>query len=338
MYGIAAGVLVVVGLSLYFRDTIDGRLRLPAGMLQNPNDVAQVLLLGMPFLVFMMIRKNGFPLLRVFAGMCLLPLFLVLFKTGSRGGLLTLAVISLLSFARASLATKVKLAGAVALIAAICLPLLPQSLRDRYRTVYTDETATDVSVAQESTEERYQLLVASLKLTFQHPLLGVGPGQFQVGSMESSKASQLYVHWRETHNMYTQVSSEEGLPAAFFYIAALVYCFKELGAVRKMHRDALAWSPEASSPSSALQNLRGQNDEISAMAFCLGLSLIALVVFGFFSSTAYHFFFPTLAGLIAAFGRAARAEVSAADIKSVRVAQPTWGRAAGVAMRPAVTV
>src|SRR6185436_14649977 len=125
---------------LYFRDTIeDGRLRLPEGMLNNPNDVAQVLLIGMPLLIFMMIRKRGLPLLRVLAGICLLPLFIVLFKTGSRGGLLTLLVISLLSFARASLASKVKLAGAVMVIAAICVPLLPQNIRDRYRTVYTKE-------------------------------------------------------------------------------------------------------------------------------------------------------------------------------------------------------
>lgn len=338
MYGIAGGVLAVVAMCLYFRDTVeDGRMRLPLGMLNNPNDLAQVLLLGMPFLVFMMIRKNGFPFQRVFAGMCLLPLFVVLFKTGSRGGLLTLAVISLLSFARASLASKVKLAGALAVIAAICLPLIPQNIRDRYRTVYTKDTVSDESQAQESSEERYQLLVTSLQLTFRHPLLGVGPGEFEVASMETAKASQSYVHWRETHNAYTQISSEDGLPAAFFYIAALVYCFKELGAVRKFHRGAPASPADASSPNSASQNLRAQHDEISAMAFCLSLSLIGFVVFGFFSSTAYHFFFPTLAGLTAAFGRAARAELSAVDIKQARVAQPNWARAA-VAMRPAVTV
>ncbi|MCU1274392.1 MAG: O-antigen polymerase [Bryobacterales bacterium] len=338
MYGIAGGVLVVVAMCLYFRNTVeDGRLRLPDGMLSNPNDVAQVLLMGMPFLIFMMIRKHGLPFQRILAALCLLPLFIVLFKTGSRGGLLTLAVICLLSFARASLASKVKLAGAVMLIAAICVPLLPQNIRDRYRTVYTKETVTDESVATESSEERYQLLLDSLKLTFRHPLVGVGPGQFQTASMEVSKASQSYVHWRETHNMYTQVSSEEGLPAAFFYIAALVYCFKELGAVRKMYRGALSLLPEAPSPSSTSQDLRAHYDEISAMAFCLSLSLIAIAIFGFFSSTAYHFFFPTLAGLIAGFGRAARAELSASDIKTARVAQPTWARAS-VAMRPAVTV
>ena len=338
MYSIAGGVLVVVGLCLYFRATgEDGRLQLPAGMLTNPNDVAQVILLGMPFLVFMMIRKRGFPFQRIFAGLCLLPLFIVLFKTGSRGGLLTLAVLSLLSFARAPLATKVKLAGAVILIAVICFPLLPQNIRDRYRTVYTNETDTDVSVAQESSEERYQLLLTSLRLTFQHPLLGVGPGQFQVASTDAAHATHSFAHWRETHNVYTQVSSEEGLPAAFLYIAALVYCFKELGAVRKMYRRAQASLPTASLPASASENIGEKYDDISAMAFCLTLSLISFAVFGFFSSMAYLFFFPTLAGLIAAFGRAARTELSAAEIKPERVARTSWARPAG-SMRPAVTV
>jgi hypothetical protein len=337
MYSIAGGVMVVVGLSLYFRSTVeDGRLQLPAGMLTNPNDLAQVLLLGMPFLVFMMIRKNGFPFQRVFAGMCLLPLFIVLFKTGSRGGLLTLAVLSALSFARAPLATKVKLAGAVTLIAVICLPLLPQNIRDRYRTVYTNETVTDESVAQESTEERYQLLLTSLKLTFQHPLVGVGPGQFQVASTDVARATNSFAHWRETHNVYTQVSSEEGLPAVFFYIAALVYCFKELGAIRKIVRRAQASLP-AASPGSAWKDHGEKYEDISAMAFCLTLSLISFAVFGFFSSMAYLFFLPTLAGLIAAFGRAARADLRAADIKPESVARASWARPT-VAMRPAVTV
>jgi O-antigen ligase len=306
-------------------------------MLTNPNDLAQVLLIGMPFLVFMMIRKNGFPVQRTLAGLCLVPLFIVLFKTGSRGGLLTLVVLSLLSFARAPLATKIKLAGAFTLIAAVCLPLLPQSIRDRYRTVYTNQTATDESTAQDSTEERYQLLLTSLKLTFQHPLVGVGPGQFQVAATDAARATNSFAHWRETHNAYTQVSSEEGLPAAFFYVAALVFCFKELGAIRKIYRVAQASLPAVSSAGSASQDFSKKYDEISAMAFCLSLSLISFAVFGFFSSTAYHFFFPTLAGLVAAFARAARAELSAPDIRIDRVARPAWARQ-GAGMRPAVTV
>jgi O-antigen ligase len=223
------------------------------------------------------------------------------------------------------------------LIAVICFPLLPQNIRDRYRTVYTNETTSDVSVAQESSEERYQLLLTSLKLTFQHPLLGVGPGQFQVASTDAARATNSFAHWRETHNVYTQVSSEEGIPAAFFYIAALVYCFKELGAIRKMYRRAQASLLNPSLPAPAAQNLEEKYEDTSTMAFCLTLSLVSFAVFGFFSSMAYLFFFPTLAGLIAVFGRAARAELSATEMKSEKVARTSWARPA-VAMRPAVTV
>jgi len=154
-----------------------------------------------------------------------------------------------------------------------------------------------------------------------------------VAATEDAIASNTFAHWRETHNAYTQVSSEEGLPAAFFYVGAMVFCFKELGAIRRICRSAQA-SPPAGAAS---QNFANKYDEISTMAFCLSLSLVSFAVFGFFSAMAYQFFFPTLAGLTAAFGRAARAELSTADIKTTKIARSIWERPAA-AMRPAVTV
>src|SRR6185295_6002106 len=113
---------------LYFRFTIeDGRLGLPIGMLSNPNDLAQVILIGMPLWLLMITIRSGFLLQRIFASLCVVPLVLVLFKTGSRAGLVTFALLSVLTFFRISLPNKVKLICAVLIVIGVCYPLLPQS-------------------------------------------------------------------------------------------------------------------------------------------------------------------------------------------------------------------
>jgi O-antigen ligase len=322
VYSIALGVLVVAILSLYFRYTIeDGRLGLPLGMLTNPNDLAQVILIGMPFWLLMVTIRSGLLLQRIFAALCVAPLLLVLFKTGSRAGLVTFALLSVLTFFRVSLPNKVKLVCTVLIIACVCYPLLPQSLRERYKTVFSDQTAIEQTSALESRQERLELLITSLKLTFRHPLFGVGPGQFEPAAAADSKANRTFAHWRETHNLYTQVSSEAGIPAVLLYIAAMVYCFKEIGFVRKLggrirEQDRATRGVGSFYDTDAHARLSRHCDDVMTTAFCVGLSLISFFVFAWFSSTAYHFFFPTLAGLTAALGKAARAELNLAVVES----------------------
>jgi O-antigen ligase len=315
-YSIALGILVVAILALYFRFTIeDGRLGLPLGMLTNPNDLAQVILIGMPLWLLMITIRSGLLLQRIFAALCVAPLLLVLFKTGSRAGLVTFALLSVLTFVRVSLPNKLKVICAVLIIACVCYPLLPRSLRERYMTVFSDQTAIEQTSALESKQERLDLLITSLKLTFRHPLFGVGPGQFEPAAAADAKANRTFAHWRETHNVYTQVSSEAGIPAMLFYIAAMVYCFKEIGFVRKLggrirEQDRATRGVGSFYDTDAHARLSRYCDDVTTTAFCVGLSLISFFVFAWFSSTAYHFFFPTLAGLTAALGKAARTELN----------------------------
>jgi O-antigen ligase len=338
-YSIALGVLVVAILALYFRHTIEGgRLGLPLGMLTNPNDLAQVILIGMPLWLLMVTIRSGLLPVRIFAALCLAPLLLVLFKTGSRAGLVTFALLSALTFFRVSLPNKVKLVCAVLVITGLCYPLLPHSLRDRYKTLYSDNAPTDQMSALESKQERLELLITSLKLTFRHPLFGVGPGQFEAAAAADSRANRTFAHWRETHNMYTQVSSEAGIPAVLFYIAAVVYCFKEISFIRKfgnrIRKQVRAMQAAGSFyETDAHARLVRYCDDMTNTAFCLGLSLISFFVFAWFSSTAYHFFFPTLAGLTAALGQAARAELRPALVESsnrAKVALPPLSLREGI--------
>ena len=66
-------------------------------------------------------------------------------------------------------------AGVVFLILAVFF--LPQRIRERF-TTYFEAHSAQAEEAAASAEARKQLLIRSLELTAEHPLFGVGPGQF----------------------------------------------------------------------------------------------------------------------------------------------------------------
>src|SRR5207248_9857652 len=77
--------------------------------------------------------------------------------------------------------------------------------------------------ALNSTASRKALLKNSVKFTIRHPLFGVGPGMFSVADNDEAIANGLRKgQWLGTHNSYTQVSAELGVPAFCFYVATIV--------------------------------------------------------------------------------------------------------------------
>jgi len=112
-----------------------------------------------------------------------------------------------------------------------------------------------------SWEARRELLRESIILTIQHPLFGVGPGNFP-------SATET---WRVTHNTYTELSSETGLPGLFLYVLFLALAFRNLHRIRK---------------------LKGYkaNQDIQLFASALWAGLAAYLVGAFFASTEYSLF------------------------------------------------
>jgi O-antigen ligase len=169
---------------------------------------------------------------------------------------------------------------------------------DRYKTIfrsgdtvyYANETEKSAAL---STLSRKELFMSSLRLTIQHPLLGVGPGMFPIADAKDAGERKHPASWHQTHNTYTQISCENGLPALLFYSMALFFCFKATRIVRL----GAAAHPE----------LRPYGD----MAFSLRLSLIAFTVTAIFASNAYSFYFPLLAGLCAALERSVSSDMKA---------------------------
>jgi len=297
MYAIAgATVVIVVMCATIGTVSAEGRLVVGEGVLSNPNDLAQLLLMGVPFLLLMAMRRGRVPFKRSVAAICIGGVLLVTAATGSRGALTALACLIVVMFMNFSWGSKGKLLGILVLLIPVLVLSLSTGQRQRYLTIFggEPEATADVS-AIESTQQRLFLLKQSIQMTLTHPLFGVGPGVFQAASAHESEDEGERAAWRETHNTYTQISSEAGVIALGCYLAAFFGC---LSRIRFIHQSARAV----------------RLTELEEISYCLWLSLISFATTSFFNSVAYNVYFPTLAGLAVALGRAAQAELASASL------------------------
>lgn len=285
VYTVGLGTFCLSLLALAFGSLASGRLYLlPVGKYSNPNDLALVLLVGLPFLwlITRYERRLGIRTL-VWSAACLAVIWIVL-QTGSRGGFVAMLGMTLISFMRASLGTKLILITVVLVLIPCMLLLMPSSIKARYATLIQNGEEIDPSESQaefavSSEENRLLLLQKSLVFTVRRPVFGGGAGNFTVMVMHEFEALHIVGAHRESHNTYTQISSELGIPALLFFVAAVV------GNIRRLSRAIRAKIFD------------------SALGTAILLSLIGWTISAFFNSIAYDGYAPLLLGLSVAFIR-----------------------------------
>jgi O-antigen ligase len=126
-----------------------------------------------------------------------------------------------------------------------------------------------------SASQRNQVLKRSILVTLRYPLFGVGLGNFHYKSFQELG----------THNAYTQVGSEMGIPAMILYIMFLVYPYKRLKEIEKA--------------------TDGKKDERYYYYLSIGLraGLIGYMVASFFAAVAYQWYIYYLVGYAIALRR-----------------------------------
>ena len=157
-----------------------------------------------------------------------------------------------------------------------------------------------------STNQRMLLLQDSIALTLKNPIFGVGPGTFEVGQQQAANSRGVRAAWRGTHNTYTQVSSEGGIPALVFFIAVIYYSIRDLRRVARLN-------------ASVADRNRG---EASVALRTLEYLWWAHVVLFPFYHIGYSVAIPTLAGLTAALTQARAREIQVVQRKAERAAEP----------------
>jgi O-antigen ligase len=147
----------------------------------------------------------------------------MLVLTASRSGLLDVFVSLLLTIVlvvRGSARGKIIGVG-ISLALMVVLSLAPMVLWQRLRTVWdsSDVLTSEVAAsAEESTEDHLAVLTRSIQYTLDNPVFGLGLGNFQVANgTELGRPSA----WMGTHNTFTQISSEAGIPALLLFLGLL---------------------------------------------------------------------------------------------------------------------
>ena len=290
-------LLVFTVIANVFGVSDNGRLFLVQGKFGNSNEMAQALLLGLPLWGAMMVISKSLPG-KAFAAGVMVLILVTTFRTGSRGAMIGFLAVLLVIFLRAPVMGKLKIILAGVLFLGIVLTTMPGRLIARYKTVADEEGdvaemgGSMADSAASSSQSRKVLLRHSLIFTIRHPLFGVGPGMFPVADDTYSKAIGLNKGtWLGTHNSYTQVSSELGIPAFLLFVAVVVMALK--------------------GPYSTYRRTRGDPrlEDMGNAALALHYCLVVYAVTVLFEHIAYSIMLPVFGGLAACLVRTAAVEI-----------------------------
>jgi O-antigen ligase len=272
----AAAVANLATARLFAKLDNGGRIKLDvSSSIGNSNDLGALMLLVLPFLLFVILDRARNAILRV----SLLPLLAygawIVLGTGSRGCMIAIVTMFLFGIWRASPRQRAGIL-VVGFALAVAIPLLlPGSVLTRLSSLFEEDRHLE---AKQSAALRQYLLKQSLIYTFQHPIFGVGPGQFTDYEGSEKLAQGKHGEWSVTHNFMTQVSSECGIPALIFMLMGLGSAFL---LVNRTYRQA---------------QRKGFTD-IANACFCYQLSMIGFLVSIIFLAQAYSFYLPTMVGL-----------------------------------------
>lgn len=284
---IALSAIVNLSLTKFFSFTGYGRMSISFGTISNSNDLAAHLLLVISFLLFFVIAPKRSFLVRLLAAGSICWGLYIIIGTASRGALIAIAVTVLFVLIKTPMMVRVMVICLVPVIGAVIIAVTPASTINRLLSF--SEDSEDQGAGGSSKIRRY-LLRHSIELTLKHPVFGVGPGQFSNISGKESRERGIYGVWNETHNVFTQVSSECGIPALIFFVAGIGSTLLSFNKAHRKARENPAWK------------------EVSAAFFCVMIAMIAYVTSITFLNMAYRFCLPAMASLCVAMTRAAHLE------------------------------
>lgn len=299
--GVAGVFIIGVARSLALTGD-DGRMQMASATstIGNENDLASHLIFVLPFVLYLALDKRFNRVFRILLAMPVAYGIFVIFATASRGGLISLFACFLFVLFRGSARQRMAaLAVGGVLVVAIPILLSGTNALDRLGSLFGGKHEE----AKESEDSRDYLLRTSILYTFQHPVFGIGLDQFPNYEGGSSVRAGVMGNWHETHNSVTQVSSECGIPAMIFFLAAIGTAMTSVNRILKRARN------------------EGYTD-IANASFCYLLSMVGYMTSIIFLSNAYRYYLPIMIGLAVAMNISAEKEMSRS--RGIRLAPTGW--------------
>jgi O-antigen ligase len=254
----AISVSAIAAVTILKGRLIVGRLDgIFGGQYGDPNDLALAIVISLPLcLALLFLSRNG--LWKILWSLSILVMLYAVLLTGSRGGFLALLVAAAVFLWEFAIRGRRRyLVGLVAIAGLVLLQFAGSMVIGRLKGTF--DLKEDTAAAYDSGQARQRLFWRSIEVTKEHPIFGVGPGNFD----------QVSGQWHTTHNSFTLMSSEGGVPALILYVLILWCGFKNLRTTKRL--------------------LRGRT-ESRLLARALLASLAGYAVGSFFLSVAFAFF------------------------------------------------
>jgi putative inorganic carbon (HCO3(-)) transporter len=218
----AASVAVIGAVTLWKGHLLLGRLEgMLGGAYSDPNDLALSLVISLPLCLALLFLTRSWIWKAAWASAIVVMTFAT-FLTGSRGGFLSIIVTAgVCLWAFAIRGRRPHLVVLAILLAVIVVLSSGGIIIGRLKGTFN--LKEDIAAANGSAQARRALFWRSIEVTKEHPFFGVGPGNF----------AQLSGTWHVTHNSFTQMSSEGGIPALILYVLVLWSGFKNIRATKR---------------------------------------------------------------------------------------------------------
>jgi putative inorganic carbon (HCO3(-)) transporter len=254
------------------------------GPVDEPNRYAQILLMAAPLAAALALIARSRMLAKA-AGLAVLLILGAVLVTYSRGAFVTLVGLALLT-PWLGLARPHRLAVALAVCVALT-PLVAPGYALRIASIagVADLFGTSAVEADGPTRGRTTEMLAALAAYTEHPILGVGPGQYMpyhsvhYQALPEVSIRELAIP-RRAHNLFLEVAAESGTVglAVFLFIPLLL--LRDLEGTRR--------------------RLLASHPDLARVAATFMLSLLAYLGTGMFLHLSYERYYWFLVGLTAA--------------------------------------
>ena len=283
-FGVSILLLVSIATGNTGGDDPSGR-RFSAGSMYDPNDLALILAMLIPLLVFLLSTSGSISKLLIL-GMALLYFYGIVL-TQSRGGFLALVAVASLLLFRTKLNPSLKLIISAGILL-IFVTVAGTVFWDRISTIWEPKTEYDRTAG-----DRFVKWQTALVLIVTRPWgSGYGACDIAIG-----RASGMKDQWMTAHNSFLQVGVELGVPGLIIFLSLLMRTFKDLRQFQFLFK-------------------RQQNSETN-LASMLEISLYGFVVGGFFLSQAYSMLLYLIIGLSLALSRQGALLAAANAVKPI---------------------
>ncbi len=220
----------------------------------NPNDLASVLNLILPFAVCFGLTRQKLvrPVYFAFAALSAVGVFV----TFSRSGFIGLVIVSVFLVWKLSRGYRVRVLLGALLVSAVLVAALPGRYVARLSTIVNPEAD-----ATHSAQERRKLLERAVEVAVKRAVVGIGVGNFHIFS----------VNERVAHNSYLETAAELSVIGL---IAYLILIFAPFRSLRRIEHETYKNGPHP-------------DWEAYIISICLQASMVAYIVYGFFGSVQY---------------------------------------------------